>query len=128
LPIQVIDSRKLPIGENLWLKNLSNEHDHFTIEQVGKEISKQGKAVRLAAYLYAITSANFAATKEAIKMNSTFDKLIEETGLAKKWQDRARTEEAFGIAQNMVNLGLPIETVVSATRLDPEKVKALYPR
>ncbi|MDR2701752.1 MAG: hypothetical protein LBB72_04910, partial [Spirochaetaceae bacterium] len=45
-----------------------------------------------------------------------------------KGMEKGRAEEAFGIAQNMVNLGLPIETVVSATRLDPEKVKALYPR
>jgi len=32
-------------------------------------------------------------------------------------------ERKYGI---MVNLGLPIETVVSATRLDPEEVRALY--
>jgi len=38
------------------------------------------------------------------------------------WND----EEAFEIAKNLVNLGFPIETVVSATRLDPEKVKVLY--
>jgi fibronectin type 3 domain-containing protein len=30
-------------------------------------------------------------------------------------------QEAF-----MVNMGLPFETVVSATQLEPEKVKALY--
>jgi hypothetical protein len=26
----------------------------------------------------------------------------------------------------MVNMGLPFETVVSATQLEPEKVKAMY--
>ena len=126
LPIQIIDSRKLSADENLWLKNLSNEHDCFTIVQVGREISRQGKAARLAAYLYALTKANPAAAKEAIKMKDVFDEIMEETGLAKKWEDRARVEEAFEIAQNLVNLGLPIETVVSATRLDPEKVRTLY--
>jgi predicted transposase YdaD len=39
---------------------------------------------------------------------------------------RGRAEEAFSIAQNMVKLGLPLETIVSATNLEPEKVKALY--
>ena len=34
--------------------------------------------------------------------------------------------KAIDVAQNMINLGLPLETVVSATRLDLEKVKALY--
>jgi predicted transposase YdaD len=109
---------------------LSNKHDRFTIEQVGKEINKQGKPARLMAYLYAITSANQEATEEAIKMKSAFDQVMENTGLAARWEERGRSEgraqEAFDIAQNMVNLGLPIETVISATRLDPEKVKVLY--
>jgi len=39
-----------------------------------------------------------------------------------------RAEEAFNIAQNLVKLGLPIETVITATQLDPEKVKELYQR
>jgi hypothetical protein len=34
--------------------------------------------------------------------------------------------EAVAIAQNLVKLGIPFETVVSATQLDPEKVRALY--
>ena len=40
----------------------------------------------------------------------------------------ARGAESRGleIAKNMVNMGLPMETVVSATKLDLEKVKALY--
>jgi len=126
LPIQIIDSRKLSVDENLWLKNLSNEHDCFTIGQVGREINRQEKGIRLAAYLYAIAQANPAAMKEAIRMNSILDEIFEESGLAKRLGDKYRAEEAFEIAQNLVNLGLPIETVVSATRLDPEKVRALY--
>jgi predicted transposase/invertase (TIGR01784 family) len=43
-----------------------------------------------------------------------------------KGREEGREEESFSIAQNLVKLGLPIETVISATRLDPEKVKALY--
>jgi len=134
LPIQVIDSCKLSFDENLWLNGLSNKHDRFTIEQVGKEIRKQGKAARLAAYLYAITSANKKASKEAIKMKDVFYEVLEESGFIARMKEKYRakgraegkTEEALGIAQNMVNLGLPIETIISATRLDPEKVKVLY--
>jgi hypothetical protein len=32
----------------------------------------------------------------------------------------------FTVAQNMVKLGFPIENVISATQLDPEKIKTLY--
>jgi predicted transposase/invertase (TIGR01784 family) len=33
--------------------------------------------------------------------------------------------EKFEIARNLVKMGLPVETIVSATGLDPEKVKTL---
>jgi len=33
---------------------------------------------------------------------------------------------SYIIAQNLVSLGFPLETVVSATGLDPEKVRRLY--
>jgi predicted transposase YdaD len=68
------------------------------------------------------------------KQKLTIEQVIENTGLGAKWEARGETkgkaegsvEKAFAIAQNMVKLGLPFETVVSATQLEPEKVKALY--
>jgi len=57
---------------------------------------------------------------------SKLDRVFIETGLAAKWEAEAEQRKAFGIAQNLVKLGLPIETVISATQLDPEKVKTLY--
>jgi len=157
LPIQIINSRKLSVDENLWLKNLGNNLDYLTINQVNREINRQKKGVKLAAYLYAIARANPAAMKEALgmyptkyleaiiranptamkealEMYPTVEEVIEGTRLGKKLEDRGRAEgiaegraeEAFEIAKNLVNLGIPFETVVSATRLDPEKVRALY--
>ena len=55
-------------------------------------------------------------------MTDAFEEILEEVGLIAKWEER----KAFDIAQNMVNLGLPLETIISATRLESEKVKALY--
>jgi len=132
LPIQIIDSSQLSAEENLWLKNLRKELKYTAITRIGKEIDRQGKAVHIAAYWNAIMLANPEAIKEAIKMGNTptLDKVFVETGLAAMWEARGRVEgEAkgrFGIAQNMVKLGFPIETVISATQLDPEKVKTLY--
>jgi len=132
LPIQIIDNRRLSAEENLWLKNLSKELGYRAITQVGKEINRQGKAARLAAYWNAILHANPAAIQEVIEMKriSRLDKVFIETGWAAEWEaeGEARGEQraAFGIAQNLVKLGLPIETVISATQLDPEKVKTLY--
>ena len=32
----------------------------------------------------------------------------------------------YAVAENLAKMGLPIETVISATQLDPDKVKVLY--
>ena len=56
----------------------------------------------------------------------SFDEYLEKTGIAAKLEARAEERMAVNIAKNMINLGHTIESVISATRLDPEKVKAMY--
>jgi len=53
-------------------------------------------------------------------------KLFEEMGWTAIWEARRKEQKALEIAQNLVNMGIPAETIISATGLDPEKVKALY--
>ena len=52
----------------------------------------------------------------------SLDDVFVETGLVAKWEQR----EKLKIAKNMIKLGIPFETVVLATELEPEKVKELY--
>ncbi|MDR2702320.1 MAG: hypothetical protein LBB72_07810 [Spirochaetaceae bacterium] len=122
LPIQVINSRKLPAEENLWLKNLNNEHNRFTIDRVSNEIDKQGKAARLAAYLYTILTANFAVAKEAIKMNDTFERFMEETGLAAKAEARGEARGLEKVARNALVQGASPEFVQKITGLDIQTI------
>ena len=120
----------------MWLKNLSDKLDHTAIERISAEAERQGKAARLKAYLQAIARANSAALLEAIEMGDTLtvEQVFEKVGWTAKWEargeargrDEGEERKAFGIAQNLVKMGLPVEAVVSATELDPEKVKALY--
>ena len=131
LPIQVIDSRKLAAEENLWLKSLSNNLTPADMRRVGAVIARQDKAARIAAYWYVITRANINIMEEAIHMNYNEPSpemvgVLERTGWIAKWEARGEQHKALAIAQNMVNLGLPFETVVSATQLEPEKVQKLY--
>jgi predicted transposase YdaD len=60
----------------------------------------------------------------------TIEQVFEDVGWTAKWEARGRAEgeqnKALDIAQNMINLGLPLETIVSTTLLEPEKIKALY--
>jgi hypothetical protein len=139
LPIQIIDSRRLSAGDNLWLKSLSDELDSLEVTEIGEEILRRGKNARIAAYLNVITEANTEIIQEAMEMNQrkqkiTLEQVMINCGLAAKLEARGKAEgmaegekhKAFSIARNLVNMGLPVETVVSATQLEPEKVKAMY--
>ena len=124
LPIQVINSRELSLEENLWLKGLSDKLNPTTYLHVSREIYRLDKAVCVQAYLHAIAMANVRVIKEAIEMSDdalTLDEVFERTGLAARWKEK----ETLSIAQNMLNYGLSIETVVAVTNLDLEKVKEL---
>jgi hypothetical protein len=56
--IQVIESKKLPAEENLWLKGLSNDLNAEAAGVILEESRKRGKGAELAAYLHALISAN----------------------------------------------------------------------
>ncbi len=60
----------------------------------------------------------------------TLDQVLERAGFIGRWEARgeARGEERaeLAIARNMINMGLPLETIVAATRLDSAKVQSLY--
>jgi len=58
LPIQVIDNRRLPADENLWLKSLSDRLDISALSRINEEATRQGKTARIAAYLDVIIRAN----------------------------------------------------------------------
>ena len=154
-PIQIINQDKLSPEENLWLKSLNNRLNATEFKTVAKTARRLGKAARIAAYVDVISRANIKAIKEVIKMEKlTFEKVLEDAGFIAKWEARgeargiakgeargivkgeargiakgeARGEKrkALIIAQNLVNMGVSYKTVVSATSLDPKKVKEMY--
>jgi hypothetical protein len=89
LAIQVIESRKLPVEENLWLKGLGKDLNPAAAGLI-LEKSRQ-KETELAAYLYALINANLKTIEEALAMAEEglpFDRWVEETGLAAKWEAR----------------------------------------
>ena len=129
LPIQIIDSRRLSVEENLWLRDLD---DKLSAKESGcllLEVHRQGKGARIQAYINAIIRANYLAMKEAIIMSGavkSLEDVLIDLGVTAKAEAMAEERKALGIAENLINLGIPLETIVSATKLDPEKVKTLY--
>jgi hypothetical protein len=93
--IQVIESKKLPLEENLWLKGLSKDLNAEVAGTILEESRKRD--VELGAYLYAILSANKETIREVLKMVEgalPFDELMEELGVTAKWEKRG---EARGV-------------------------------
>jgi len=90
IPIQAIDSRRLSVDENLWLKGLSNKLDHPTVDRLEAGVAGEGKNARVTAYVNAITHANPKIMQEAIKMGSklTFEKVLEDAGWIAEWEAR----------------------------------------
>ncbi|MDR2305121.1 MAG: hypothetical protein LBE10_11095, partial [Treponema sp.] len=62
--IQVIESKKLPLAENLWLKGLATDLNAEAAGSILKESRKRGKGAELAAYLYALLNANTKTIRE----------------------------------------------------------------
>jgi hypothetical protein len=101
--IQVIESRKLPLTENLWLKGLSNDLNAEAAGTILEESRKRKREAELGAYIHAILSANKKTIWEVIKMaegtlplDEMMTELMEEFGLTAKWEKRG---EARGEAR-----------------------------
>jgi hypothetical protein len=88
LAIQVIESKKLPLGENLWLRGLAKDLNPAMAGSILEESRKKGMGTEFGAYLYALVTANLKAIQEVIAMAdeiAAFDKWVEEMGWAAKW-------------------------------------------
>jgi hypothetical protein len=111
LAIQVIESKKLPLEENLWLRGLAKDLNVAAAGIILEESRRKGKGVELAAYLHALIQANLMTIREVLEMSDeelTFDKLMEETGLAAKWEDRG-TKNGWKRAIELLKQGYTVE-------------------
>jgi hypothetical protein len=100
LSIQIIESKKLPVEENLWLKGLTKDLNAKAARSILEEGWKKGKEADIAAYLHTLINANQKAIEEVLAMAKRglpFDRLIEEMGLAAKLRAEGRADgEARG--------------------------------
>jgi predicted transposase YdaD len=146
LPMQIIDSRKLPAAENLWLKSLRDQLNSAEITQISEEMSRQEKNAQIAAYLNVITEANTESIQEAMEMGQrkqklTVDQLCENVGWAAKWEARGEArgkaegkaegmkkgldEGKLEIARKMKQADRPFSEIAEFTGLSPRAIQNL---
>jgi hypothetical protein len=96
----VIESKKLPPEENLWLKSLNTGLNAEATGIILDESRKKGKEAETNAYLYAVLQASAEKLEEVVEMRKdgkiTLDEVLEEAGLTAKWEARgeARGEKS----------------------------------
>jgi hypothetical protein len=132
LPIQIIETKRLPAEENLWLKSLTNDLEvgaASAILEAGKGAIPEAP---LSAYLDVLLRANSRAFLEAWKMangTATFEEVFTEAGIIPQWIERGiergKEEKALAIAQNLLAKGWAVEEVAETTDLPSEKVRSL---
>ncbi|MDR0710025.1 MAG: hypothetical protein LBF77_08170 [Spirochaetaceae bacterium] len=103
MAIQVIETKKLPLRENLWLKGLSNDLNAEAAGTILEAGWKRAREVEIGAYLYAILSANGETIEEVYRMGErkiALNEVLEKIGLTAEWERRG---EARGEARGEKN-------------------------
>lgn len=130
IPIQIVESKKLSVYENLWLSSLTNGLKAGSIRAILQQGKKHVQDFNINTYLDVIYRANPKAFMEADKM--WIDAVVEhltETGvipeLVEQGREQEREQSRKIIAQNLLNMGIPIEQIAQATELPVENIRSL---
>ena len=98
------------------------------MRRVTTEIYRQGKAVRIKAYLDVIVKANKESLEEVLKMSDaalTLDQIFEDAGLVAKWEARGEARGRKEIARNLLQNGFSREQTAKFSGLDIAQVNTL---
>ena len=140
LPIQIIDAKKLPSNENLWLKSLANLKIQG-LNDILNEAWRRKEKLPPDAYFYVLSRAYPEIFAEVLSMEAqtkrgkkkTFEEVYTEAGFIPEWVARGKAEgkvegKAEGkaeVARNLLAMGMPEEKVVQATKLPVKEIRAL---
>jgi hypothetical protein len=136
IPMQIIDTRELPVEENLWLAQLDNRLDHAGARRIIRELDRQNKAEQMAAYIDAVCTANFEVMEEVSRMSDTtmvYGKTLENAGyvtrkmiLAKiEGKTEGKEEEKVEIARKMKAGKVPASQISAYTGLTEQQIAGL---
>jgi hypothetical protein len=101
LPIQLIETKRLPAEENLWLKSLTNDLEGETAKAILEGKQEAAREAPMSAYIDVLLRANPEAFMEAWNMTNrkkTFEEVFTEAGIIPQWIERGREQ---GIEQGL---------------------------
>jgi hypothetical protein len=135
IPIQIIESRKLPEKENLWLKSLREDLKKSSLSVIYEEGKKRGRESNIEAYMDVVIRANpkvFLEVKTMAKRRETFEEVFTKAGIIPEWLERGRKEGREQglekgkeiIARNLLRMGMSVEEIAQAVELPVEKIRS----
>ena len=125
---------QLDPSENLWLRSLTNDlHESQMAEKLIDEYQKYGKNVLYQSMMDVIVRANTQQfNREDKKMCEALRELMEEEFEAERGKARSegmeegikegRTKMAKTVISNLMEMNMPIEDIIKATRESEETV------
>jgi hypothetical protein len=129
IPIQVIESKRLAAGEDLWLRALGNKLDKASALEVVEKAARRRNDAGIRSYLYVLMRSNPGIIQEVLKMSDvadiTFEEALEQAGFIAKWEARGEEAKALKIAKNLLASGCSVEQTAKLAELDIEKVRTL---
>jgi len=131
LPIQIIETKRLPETESLWLKSLTNDLRISSARAILQECNDDRRKLYLDAYLDILLRSNrkiFAEVRSMARRYPTLEEALDEIGLpnwVRQGKEVGRAEEKEKIAGNLLAEGMSVEQVARVTEMPQEKVRAL---
>jgi hypothetical protein len=128
LPMQIIDTRELPVEENLWLAQLDNRLDHAGARRIIMALDRQNRAERMAAYIDAVYTANFEVMEEVSRMSDTttvYGKTLENAGYVTRKMILAKMDgEIAGELRGEEKKALEIARKMKADKVSTSRISA----
>jgi len=124
VPVQLVESKKLPPNENLFLRNLRSNLSVDDILSTLTQYQAQGALSNKSVLLNRLIRANTAAFEEAMDMNEEVKTIFLDAAERNGWLED-RFVERRSIAKRLLSLGDSIEKVANATELSIETVESL---
>jgi hypothetical protein len=126
LPIQIVETKKLCEKENIFLKALTNRLRPDSLGAILEAKEKLEQTVRLDAYFDVVINENPRAFEEVQTMarkSPTLKEVLIRTGWAQEWKEQCIEQAKRAFVLNLLDEGMPIETIARAAELPVEKVR-----
>jgi hypothetical protein len=123
LGIQIVESKRLGGEEGIWLKDLRSGLDGERLRRLLEEGKRMPEGAPLSAYMYTVLRANVAGLREVLEMSdATFEEVLEEFGLAAKWEAKGREEGREEAVKRLQKYGMEPEQIALALELSEDAV------